>query len=110
MTGLFKRLRRRQKGFTLIELLVVIAILGSLSAVAAPNVVGFIGKSKVDAAMAEEHNVQLAASVYSVENGGKLAQNISDVLPYLNGATEFTWTVSGGSVIPGSGNPLITGP
>ena len=107
MNGFFKRLLKRQKGFTLIELLVVIAILGSLSAVAAPNVVGFIGKSKVDAAMAEEHNVQLAASIYSVENGGKQALNMSDVIPYLNGGTEFPWTISAGLVIPDTGNPLV---
>jgi type IV pilus assembly protein PilA len=48
-----KSFKYGQKGFTLIELLIVIAILGILAAVAIPQLVKFVGQSKVSAANAE---------------------------------------------------------
>jgi type IV pilus assembly protein PilA len=101
----FKRLRRGQKGFTLIELLVVIAILGTISAVAVPNVTGFIGKGKTEAAMAEQHNLQIAVTAYAYENGAAPA-DIDAIAPYLINSPEFAWTISGGAVTPDTGNPL----
>ena len=51
MDKLFKGLHRGKDGFTLIELLAAVAI---------PNIVGFIGKGKQEAANAELRNVQTA--------------------------------------------------
>jgi len=57
-----------EKGFTLIELLVVIAILGILSAIAIPNLSGFVGKGKNEAASTEFHSIQLAMHAGMIEN------------------------------------------
>ena len=59
---IFKCFQKHQKGFTLIELLVVIAILGVISAVAIPNITQFMDKGADEAAAAELHNVQVAAT------------------------------------------------
>jgi type IV pilus assembly protein PilA len=48
-----KSFKYGNKGFTLIELLIVIAILGILAAVGIPQLVKFIGNSKIAAANAE---------------------------------------------------------
>ena len=106
MFNLFKRLRSGQKGFTLIELLVVVAILGTLSAVAMPNVASFIGKGKIEAAMAEQHNLQIAVTAYAYMNGGTIPADIDAVAPYLINSPQFDWTISGGAVAPAVGNPL----
>ena len=103
---MFVKFREQQRGFTLIELLVVVAILGTLSAVALPNVVKFIGSGKTEAAMTEEHDMQVAITAYAVDHGGGVPANLAAISPYLMGNPEFTWTISGYSVVPGAGNPL----
>ena len=41
---------RQAKGFTIIELMIVIAVLGILSAIAIPNYMDYLPKSRVNAA------------------------------------------------------------
>ena len=43
-----------------IEYIVVIVILGSLSAIAIPHVIGFVGKGKIESYASEFHNIQTA--------------------------------------------------
>ena len=68
--SVFKCFKKNHKGYTLIELLVVIAVLGVIVGVAVPNIVEFMDSGEVEAAGAELHNVQVAASaaVYSGNN------------------------------------------
>jgi type IV pilus assembly protein PilA len=77
---IFKCFQKHQKGFTLIELLVVIAILGVIAAVAIPNITSFMGKGEAEAAAAELHNVQVAATaaLYSSNATPKVVEAIAD--------------------------------
>jgi general secretion pathway protein G len=60
---------RREAGFTLIELLVVLVILGLLAAIAAPQVLKYLGTAKVDAAKAQVQNIASILDLYRLEVG-----------------------------------------
>src|SRR5687768_15087980 len=55
---------RKQKGFTLIELLVVIAIIGILAAIAIPNLLTAMQRSKQKRTMADIRSVAVALEAY----------------------------------------------
>jgi type IV pilus assembly protein PilA len=108
------RIRCKQKGFTLVEILAVVAILGIIAAVAIPNIISFFGEGDEEAALAEQHNLQVAVSAWMHENMGSDPTSsipagsdggIFD--PYLRNPLQYAWEVSSfGAVSPGAGNPI----
>ncbi|XUW99510.1 MAG: type II secretion system protein [Dehalogenimonas sp.] len=100
---------RKRNGFTLIELLVVIAILGTIAAVAIPNVTKFMGNGNDAAAKQELLNVA-AATAAALASDPPIDPTIVDaqiltgvgVGKYLAINTEFKYTIdSAGNITQG---------
>ena len=59
---------RKQSGFTLIELLIVVAIIGIIAAIAIPNLLNAIDRSKQKRTMADMRSAGTACEEYSIDN------------------------------------------
>ena len=88
---------RREKGFTLIELLIVVAIIGIIAAIAVPNLLTAIQRSKRSRTVADMRAIGTALGSYQVDNnvfpvntaGGATLFSIAfkDVADLVNGMT-----------------------
>ena len=61
-------LRKRRRGYTLIELLIVVAIIGIIAAIAIPNLLSAIDKSKQKRSVADIRNIATGVETYLVDN------------------------------------------
>src|SRR5512134_435367 len=61
-------MNRKQKGFTLIELLIVVAIIGILAAIAIPNLLTAMQRSKQKRTMADMRSIATAWEAYATDN------------------------------------------
>ena len=59
---------RKERGFTLIELLIVVAIIGIIAAIAIPNLLNAIDRSKQKRTMADMRSIGTACEEYSIDN------------------------------------------
>src|SRR5213594_4318570 len=59
---------RKQRGFTLIELLIVVAIIGIIAAIAIPNLLNAIDRSKQKRTMADMRSIGTSCEEYSIDN------------------------------------------
>ncbi len=69
-----------KKGFTIVELLAVIVILGIIIAIAMPNVLNIIEKSRNDAIIRNENMLINVARKYFISNINLLPNNIGDTV------------------------------
>jgi general secretion pathway protein G len=73
---------RREKGFTLIELLIVVAIIGIIAAIAVPNLLTAIQRSKQKRSMADLRALGTALGSYQVDY---------DEFPVKSGEFQIAW-------------------
>ena len=78
----------KTKGFTLIELLIVIAIIGIVAAIAIPNLLTALQKSKLKATMGDMKSIGTAIESYMTDNsmapGGGDYNLIEDLAIFLD--------------------------
>ena len=67
-----------RRGFTLIELMIVVLVIGILAAIAIPNFLAMVSRSKEAAVMSNSHAVQLAAEDFAVQNNGIYAADVDN--------------------------------
>ncbi len=69
-------------GFTLVELMVVIVIIGIIAAIAIPNFVKIVNKSKEGAVKSNMHTVQVVVELYSLDplSPGKYPANAATII------------------------------
>lgn len=60
---------RKRSGFTLIELLVVLVILGLLAGLVGPNVMKYIGSSKIEVARAQLEDLSAGLDLFKLDVG-----------------------------------------
>ena len=61
--------KKRAAGFTLIELLVVLVILGLLAGLVGPNVMKYVGSSKVEVAKAQLEDLAAGLDLFKLDVG-----------------------------------------
>ena len=88
------RFRKGSKGFTLIELLIVVAIIGILAAIAIPNLLTAMQRSKQKRTMADIRSIATAWEAYAVDN------NTYAVAAYTALATKPAYTALSAQLSP----------
>lgn len=63
-------------GFTLLELLVVLGILVLIAAVAAPQVLGYLGQARSQAAQVQIKHISTALELFYLHNGGYPSEQV----------------------------------
>lgn len=105
--------RRQRRGFTLLEVIVAVTIIAILAALLVPNVLGFIGSSKVKVAKSGVNVLAQQVRLYCADNQMSRPDKNFDLVmllegdkPYLNNEGELNdpWGNPFVLVMPGQVN------
>lgn len=86
--------RRRDRGFTIVELLVVIVIIGVITAIAIPNLLTALDRSRIRAMVGNGRALSLAMKSYAIHHDG-YPPTTTPSTEALNTATLFPLTRDG---------------
>ncbi len=92
----YENFNRRATGFTLIELLVVLVILGLLAGLVGPNVMKYVGSSKIEVARAQLEDLSAGLDLFKL-----------DVGRYPTNDEGLRVLVEGNDTIPGWNGPYL---
>jgi len=92
---------RKQRGFTLIELLIVVAIIGIIAAIAIPNLLDAIERSRQKRSTSEVKSLAGAMQAFSTDYGGYPdSANNGDMTDAIWGAAAYTDAVGSPAFVP----------
>jgi len=93
MAWLVKQVNKKQKGFTLIEMVIVVAIIAILIAIAVPQVLKQINKSKIETDKANAKNIATAIQQWVSEgntlSGASSWTQITENTPVTDGISKY---------------------
>lgn len=78
------KIKWNKKGFTLIELLIVVAIIGIIAAIAIPNLLSAIQRSKQKRTMSDMRSLGTGLGAYQIDYNGYPSDTIQAAWPLLD--------------------------
>ena len=84
---------RKNKGFTLIELMIVVAIIGIMAAIAIPNFISYLCKSKQSAANTNLGAIATSEEAYAAETN-TYSSSFSTIGFVTKGTPRYTYNIS----------------